>query len=129
MHSEIVKKIKKIRVEKGISTLQMAEKLHIDPTAYTRLESGKTNSWSKYFEDILNIFDISPEIFFEGVGKNINITNKKGSFGGNANIENLYLDNKEKTEKIEKLYEERLKDKDQMIEQLKSIISDLSNKS
>ena len=118
MHTEIIKKIRKLRIEKGFSPVQMAEKLNIDISAYTRLESGRTLTWAKYLEDLLVILDISPEDFFRGIGTKINITNKKGSFGGNAHVENLYADNKEKTEKIESLYEDRLKDKDVIIQQL-----------
>ncbi len=118
MHTEIIKKIRKLRVEKGITPIQMADKLNIDISAYNRLESGKTLTWAKYLEDLLIIFDISPEDFFRGIGTKINITNQKGSFGGNAHVENLYADNKEKTEKIESLYKERLKDKDVIIQQL-----------
>jgi hypothetical protein len=38
---------------------------------------------------------------------------------------NLYQENKEKSEKIEQLYESRLKDKELMIEQLQKIIEKL----
>ena len=55
MHTEVIRKIKKLRIEKGLSQIDMAEKLHIDKSAYTRLESGKTFSWAKYLEDLLNM--------------------------------------------------------------------------
>ncbi|TRX04175.1 hypothetical protein [Flavobacterium gawalongense] len=42
---------------------------------------------------------------------------------GDQEVENIYQDNKEKSEKIELLYEERLKDKDNMITQLQNIIN------
>jgi hypothetical protein len=41
-------------------------------------------------------------------------------------VETLYQENKEKSEKIEQLYESRLKDKEVLIEQLQKIIEKLS---
>jgi transcriptional regulator with XRE-family HTH domain len=123
MHTEVIRKIKKLRIEKGLSQIDMAEKLHIDKSAYTRLESGKTFSWAKYLEDLLNIFDITPEDFFSGIGKNIKITNKEGSYGGNVHVENLYADNQERIKKIEFLYEQRLLDKENIIQELKDVVA------
>lgn len=40
-------------------------------------------------------------------------------------VENLYTDNKEKSEKIEQLYELRLKDKDNTIEEKNHTIKEL----
>jgi transcriptional regulator with XRE-family HTH domain len=122
MHNEIVKKIKHLRIEKGFSKPDMAEKLHIDLSAYSRLESGKTHSWAKHLDELFEILDIAPEDFFKGIGTNIKITNKEGSSGGNVHVENLFAENKEKSEKMELLYQTQLKDKDLMIEQLMKVI-------
>lgn len=126
MHNEIVKKIKHLRIEKGFSKPDMAEKLHIDLSAYSRLESGKTHSWAKHLDELFEILDIAPEEFFKGIGTNIKIKNKEGSYGSNnLHIENLFAENKEKTEKMELLYQTQLKDKDLMIEQLMKVIEKL----
>ena len=95
MNNQITTKIRKIRKEKGITQLQMAERLNIDTSAYARLETGITATWAKYLEDILIIFELTPEKFFEGIGSNIIITNQQGSYGGNANVEHLHAENKE----------------------------------
>ena len=100
MNRQIVTKIRKIRKEKGITQLQMAERLSIDASAYARLETGATSTWAKYLEDILSIFELSPEKFFEGIGSNIIITNQQGSYGGNANVEHLHAENKEVGRKL-----------------------------
>jgi transcriptional regulator with XRE-family HTH domain len=97
----------------------MADKLNISLSAYNKLESGSSYTWAKYLENILSILDISYEDFFEGIASNYNITNKKGSIGGNIHVENLYADNKEKDNKIGELYETRISDKDAMITLLK----------
>lgn len=127
MHVEVIKKIKQLRIAKGLTPLQMSEKLNIDMSAYTRLEAGKTLTWAKYLEDLLQIFETTPDVFFEDIGKNIKITNSSGSYGGNVHVENLFADNKEKMEKIEFLYLERLKDKDLMIKELQNIIKNLNS--
>ncbi|KIC00945.1 hypothetical protein OA88_16705 [Flavobacterium sp. JRM] len=119
MQAEIVVKIKKIRIEKGFSPNEMAEKLNIDLSAYSRLESGRTFTWGKYLEDILIIFDLSPECFFKGIGMKNNIRYKKDSFEDSASFEYFFTEYKKKVKKVEILFEERLKDKDEIIEQLK----------
>ena len=93
MNNQIAAKIRKIRKEKGITQLQMAEHLHIDISAYTRLETGVTSTWAKYLENILSVFELTPEKFFEDIGSNIIITNQQGSYGGNANVEHLHAEN------------------------------------
>ncbi|MCC9071507.1 helix-turn-helix transcriptional regulator [Flavobacterium sp. F-65] len=119
MQTEIVVKIKKIRIEKGFSPNEMAEKLNIDLSAYSRLESGTTFTWGKYLEDILIIFNLSPECFFKGIGVKNNIRRKKDSLGDCTSFDFFFAEYKEKVKKIEILFEERLKDKDEIIEQLK----------
>ena len=79
MHKIIVKKIETLRREKGFSTEDMAAKLNVDPSAYTRLESAKTLTWAKYIEQLLPILDISMEDFFGNRETNTNVVNEKGS--------------------------------------------------
>jgi transcriptional regulator with XRE-family HTH domain len=101
MNNQITAKIRKIRKEKGITQLQMAERLNIDTSAYARLETGATSTtWSKYLKDILSIFELTPEKFFEGIGSNIIITNHQGSYGGNANVEHLHAENRKANLKL-----------------------------
>jgi len=128
MHTEIVKKIRRLREEKGLSPQTMAEKLHLDVSAYRKLESGKTYSWAKYLEELLGILETSAEDFFEGIGSNINNTTNNtncpnpSTNSGYVNVENHYTDSQEK---IEQLYEARLKDKDLLIEKLELILEKL----
>lgn len=103
----------------------MADRLNIDLSTYKRLESGKTSNWAKYLEDILVTLDTSVDDFFKDIGRNINITNKKGSFGGNVHVENLFAENREQTQKIEQLYKEMINDKDKMNESKDEIIKEL----
>ena len=56
----------------------------------------------------------------------MNQTNNENATGYQQQIENYFQESKEKSEKIEQLYESRLADKDKMIEQLHKIIEKLS---
>ena len=42
MNREVVEKIKRLRISKGLNHLDMADKLNITRSAYQRLESGET---------------------------------------------------------------------------------------
>lgn len=59
MHQTIINKIKELRKSKNLDYFDMAEMLHINKTAYYRLESGHTFTWAKYLKDILKILEIS----------------------------------------------------------------------
>jgi transcriptional regulator with XRE-family HTH domain len=48
MHTQVVEKIKKLRLAKNIESKQMADKLNISLSAYNKLEAGKTLSWFFY---------------------------------------------------------------------------------
>jgi transcriptional regulator with XRE-family HTH domain len=103
MQVEIVSKIRKLRKERGLTQPQMADLLHIDKSAYARLETGETYSWAKYLEEILTIFDITPEKFFEGIGQNV-VNQKDFSFSNGAvevgYVGTLHQENKEAYQKL-----------------------------
>ena len=127
MHRRIVEKIKDMREKKGFTTADMAEKLNIDHSAYTRLESTKTLTWAKYLEDILAICEVSQEVFFSDLGAGTHVVNEKDSILGNNNgtVENLYADNKEMRDKIDKLHESRISDKENVIRDKDQLITEL----
>ena len=116
LQTQILAKIKRLRNEKGISQVQMADLLHVDKSVYARLELGQTDSWAKYLEQLLSIFDLSPDKFFEDIGNNnIIINNTNCSYDGNGNVVNLYAENKE-------IYEKLLAVKEEQIAFLKEIV-------
>jgi transcriptional regulator with XRE-family HTH domain len=67
MNNEISNKLRSLRIEKGLSKQEMAEKLSLELTAYNRLESGRVNTWGKYFIEICVIFSITPSAFFNDI--------------------------------------------------------------
>ena len=115
LQAQIVSKIKRLRHEKGFSQPQMAEKLNMEKSVYARLETGQTYSWAKYLEELLKIFDITPDKFFEDIGTSIVINNKNCPYGGNGNIENLYAENRD-------VYEKLIASKDEQIVLLKNML-------
>ncbi|MDR2057269.1 MAG: helix-turn-helix domain-containing protein [Dysgonamonadaceae bacterium] len=110
---QIVSKVKRLRLEKGLSQSQMAELLNMEKSVYARLETGKTYSWAKYLEELLVVFEITPDKFFEDIGANVVINDSNYPCGKNANIENLYSKNRE-------IYEKLIAAKDEQIAFLKS---------
>ncbi|MDR0829666.1 MAG: helix-turn-helix transcriptional regulator [Prevotellaceae bacterium] len=122
MQTQIVAKIKKLRKEKGLTQPQMAEKLNIDNSTYARLEQGETSNWYKYFENMLTIFQITPEKFFEGIDTKVVINNHNDcTYSGNENVEHQST-NQELYEKLAEQYEQRIKDKDREINFLRSLL-------
>ena len=120
MNSQIVNKIKKLRLEKGFSHTEMADKLNITRSAYQRLESGETYSWAKYLDNIMETLETTPKDFFNDIGKPIiHQINRDNSV---AYTEILYQENKETTAKLIESYETRIKEKDEQITFLKALL-------
>lgn len=122
----IIEKIKEYRKKKGFSHENMADELHISQAAYSKIEKNETKLTVDRLYQIAEILD-TPVYELLDVNPN-NIYNQQNFYDasvGHQEIQNLYQENKDKTEKIETLYEERLKDKDKMIEQLQDIITTL----
>ena len=113
MNQEIVEKIKRLRISKGLNHVDMADKLHVTRSAYQRLESGETYSWAKYLDELMAILETTPNEFFSDIGKKtINQTNNSGSIGY---VEILHQENKE-------VYEKLIASKDEQIVFLKELL-------
>lgn len=123
----VIEKIKDIRKKKGYSHEYMAHQLNMSQPAYSKIENSETKlSVDRLFEiseiletPIEGFLDINPNTIYH------QNNNDNGTFIGHQEVENLYQDNKEKTEKIAQLYEARLQDKNDMIVELKKIIEKL----
>ncbi|MFY1046389.1 helix-turn-helix domain-containing protein [Chryseobacterium sp. GP-SGM7] len=122
----IIEKIKEYRKKKGYSHENMAEELHISQAAYSKIEKNETKLTVDRLYQIADILEAPVYELLDANPNNIyNQQNFYDASVGYQDIQNLYQENKDKTEKIETLYEERLKDKDKMIEQLQDIIKTL----
>lgn len=102
----------------------MAHELNISQVAYSKIEKNETKlSVDRLFKisEILetpveSLLDINPNNIYH------QNNNDNGTFIGHQEVQNLYQDNKEKSDKIELLFEQLIKDKDLMIMQLQKII-------
>jgi transcriptional regulator with XRE-family HTH domain len=120
---EVLSRIKDSRKKKGYSYGTMAHELDTSPGAYRKIELNQTKLTVERLFQIAKILD-EKVVDILGVNPNnqLNQNNHESAVGYQQQIENYYHDSKEKSEKIESLYEERLKDKDEMINALKELI-------
>lgn len=117
---KVLKRIRENRKLKGFSHEYMAGMLDMSVSAYNKLERNETNL---SFERLLSITDILEmplsEILEIKTGDTLHQKFKNNSVG---KIETQYQESKDKTEKIEELYKALLKEKDETIAVLKSIV-------
>jgi transcriptional regulator with XRE-family HTH domain len=123
--ANIIKKIKEIRIEKKILIEDIALKLSISANAYRKIEMNYTKLTVERLYQIseilkctvADILEIKPNNEYKQEVKDTatGIAHQELKDNAIAHVENLYQDNKEKFEKIELLYESRIKDKDQII--------------
>ena len=104
----------------------MAHELNTSSAAYRKIELNQTKLT---VERLFQIAKILNEKVVDILGFNLNNqfnqTNNDTASGYKQQIENYFQENKEKSEKIGELYDDRLKDKDEMINSLKEIIASL----
>lgn len=115
----IIEKIKQVRLDKGYSHDYIAHELDISQAAYSKLEKNETKLTVERLYRLSEILETPVVDLLEVDAKNIYNQDVKDQGVGYQGIENLYQENKEKTDKIILLYEERLKDKDALIEEMR----------
>ena len=104
MTVSIPERFKKLRKEKKLSQLQVANTIGLSRSAYCRIENGTSNSWACYLDPLCKLFEIElPNLFDEKATLKANISNK---------ITDTFL--KELTTQ----YEKRLLEKDRYIKKL-----------
>ncbi|WP_395045250.1 helix-turn-helix domain-containing protein [Flavobacterium sp.] len=120
---EVLSKIKEYRKKKGFSYENMAHELNTSAAAYRKIELNQTKLTVERLQQIAQILEAKLEDLLDlKASTEFNQTNNETATGYQQQIENFYQENKEKSEKIEQIYESRLKDKDTMISQLHKII-------
>jgi len=109
--------------KKGYSYETMAYELDTSAAAYRKIELNQTKLTVERLFQIAQILE-AKVVDILGVNPNsqLNQTNNENATGYQQQIENYFQESKERSEKIEQLYESRLKDKDEIIEQLKKLI-------
>jgi transcriptional regulator with XRE-family HTH domain len=112
MNHIVAQRIRKLRIDKGISQEQVAKGLCISQPAYARLESGESNTWANHLNKLCELFEIMPE----DLVKQDQVVINKEQKGGSSN--NAYVIN-QLSEKLIEQYEKRLAEKDEVIRLLK----------
>lgn len=112
MNVTIGKKLQSLRKQKGLSQEHIANKLYISQSAYARIENGESHSWANHINELCEIFEITPEELVNNESVIIN-HNQQGGNSTNALIVNQL------SEKLIEQYEERLKEKDEIIKDLR----------
>lgn len=104
-------RIKKIRELRGYSQEYLAEEREISQSAYSDLENNKTRLGLKRLQRIADVLDVD---IVELMSSNITFSdNQKGGVANNAYVINQLSD------KLLEQFEQRLKEKDIIIEMLK----------
>ncbi|HLW63043.1 MAG TPA: helix-turn-helix transcriptional regulator [Flavobacterium sp.] len=118
---KVLKRIRENRKTKGYSHDYMAAMLDISPSAYNKLERNETNLSLERLLVITDILELPiTEVLDIKTGDTYNQDLKDNSIG---RVETLNQDNKDKTEKIEHLYQQLLKEKDETIKMLKELVT------
>lgn len=110
MNIQIGSKIRRLRENKGFSQEEMAERLQISRSAYSRIESGETNSWVNHIEKLCENLDIKPEDFFINSDNNINTNQDNASAVQTNTHHDTHITINQLSEKVIELYEERIKE-------------------
>ncbi len=120
MNIQVGKNIKKLREEKGLSQEAMADYLHISQSSYSRMEAGECNTWVNHIATLSDFFQIQPEDLLKTENTII------GNIGTNHGVGYAEIVN-QLSERLIDQYEQRLSEKDQIINELKNFI-DKKNK-
>ena len=113
----VYSKLRNARTQKGYTQEYMADGLGISQKQYSRLENGESGITLDYLEKICEKLEINPQDLFTCEVKQEN----QNQSGGLAN--SAYLIVNEFSEKLIEQYEKRLKDKDDEICFLRSLLA------
>ncbi len=112
--NEIGTRIKKLREEKNISQEKMALELELTQSNYGRLEKDDKRLTVPKILKISEVLSVNISYLFnEQTAKVIHQNNNENPSA--YNVENLYQNNKEITDRLIDQYEARLKEKDELI--------------
>ncbi|HAO06400.1 MULTISPECIES: helix-turn-helix domain-containing protein [Chryseobacterium] len=116
MNIQIGSKIRRLRETKGFSQEEMAERLQISRSAYSRIEMGETNSWVNHIEKLCENLDIKPEDFFINSENNINTNQDNASAVQSNPHHDTHITINQLSEKVIEMYEERIRELKEQVE-------------
>lgn len=123
---KVLQRIEQVRKSKDYSHEYMAHCLDISQAAYSKIERNQTKLSVERMFKIADILELKLEDLLEIEAKNqFNQTNKENVTAYLQQTANFYQENKEQLQKIIDLYEERIKDKEQLIGELQDSLKQL----
>lgn len=120
---KVLQRIKEYRKKKGYSYDTMAHELNTSPAAYRKVELNQTKLTVERLYQIAQILEAKVEDILDVKSDKTYHQTNNDNATGYQKIEHLYQGNKEKSDKIEFLYEERIKEQAITIAQLMTVIS------
>lgn len=114
--------IRKVREQKGFSQEYVANQLNISQASYARLENEDTKVTVDRLFQIAQILETEIGDFFDESKLNIQSQVYNAETYGNGYIQNLVIENKDTLNKLVESYQERLREKDEQISLLKSLL-------
>ena len=112
-------RIRKLREDKNISQETMAQELDLTQSNYGRLEKDDKRLTVPKLQKISEVLKVSISYLFNEQSSKV-IHQHDNENPSAYNVEHLYQNNKEITDKLMEQYEFRLKEKDDLIELLKN---------
>ncbi|MCL2597036.1 MAG: helix-turn-helix domain-containing protein [Paludibacter sp.] len=121
MNTVIGKKIRTLRENRGFSQEQMADRLNISRSAYSRIETGESNSWASNLDKICLELNIKPEELFSSDGL-VQHNSDMSSAVQNHTQRDTHIIFNHLSDKLIELYEDKIKRLEAEIEQLKKSV-------
>lgn len=119
MEEEVLKRNQSIRKNKGFSYENVANDLNISTAAYRKIELNQTKLTIERLCQIANSLDTQVEVLLGMSPNRVNKQKITENGIGYQDVQNLYSENKEATEKLIAQYEACIEEKDQIIKMLK----------
>ena len=121
MTSHIHSKLRDLRIENQVKSIVIADHLGIDESTYNKMETGRANTWGKYFIPILEYYQLSPDDFFASIKNGLATAELKNTVTEDSKTEPiLYAD--------KKIVKSLLNEKDKCIRLLEEKIETLESK-
>ena len=108
MDTKIGTRIRTLRKSRGFSQEEMADRLHISQSTYSRIENNESNNWVHLIEKLCTELQIKPEELFtiEGLVQN-NTDNASGV--QNHTLHDTHITINQLSDKVIELYEDKIK--------------------
>lgn len=123
---DVLQRIKDYRKKKGYTYDAMAHGLNTSPAAYRKIELNQTKLTVERLYQIAQILEAKVEDILDIKADKIYHQTNNDNAIGHQEVEYLYSENKEKSTKIEQLYEDRIKEQAVTIAQLMAVITNKS---